>query len=110
MRRWASGLTGSSSSMVLLIGRPRPQRTNHRLDEYDLLVGEAVLLVQHLVSPRLVPRLNRHPRVHALEDVLRWLAQRYQEADEACAEVGLDTVGFRLRGQGTARQIRLRAH
>src|SRR4051794_23566411 len=80
MRRRASGF-GVRISSIDLANR-RLHWADDRLDERDLLRGDAVLSVEVGVGPVTIPRLDRNPAVHGTKGVLTDLPQGHQEAQE----------------------------
>src|SRR5690242_18736612 len=82
-------------------------RTDHALDEFDLILRDAVLLVKVGIGPDPVPRLHRRPPIHAAKDVLGWLPERHEESRESRSQIGLDTLCLSLRLQRARNQIGL---
>src|SRR5215472_11977575 len=71
--------------MVLLI--TLTHRSYHAVDERDLILCDAVLLVEHPVGPFPVHRQVGHEREPFAVEVLRVLTQRDQEANETGPQV-----------------------
>src|SRR6266436_7071219 len=94
MRGRASGLGARISSMVLLIALGH--RTNHFLNECDLVRCKFVLLVEISVGPLAIPRLLRNPSVNRLSRMLRDLAEREKKSEESGPCVALDGSCFRF--------------
>src|SRR4051812_3299332 len=67
-------------------------RADPRLDEGDVVLGQAIFLVEFLVRPNAVPRLLRYPRVRRACGMLGDLAERNQKPQESCAHVTLNTL------------------
>src|SRR5438445_293585 len=97
-----SGRGGKKSLLIARFHRADP-----RLDEGDVVFGQAVFLVKHLVGPRAVPRLLRYPRVRRASRVLRDFAERDEEPEELRAQVAIEAV-CRLFRVDMKEQVRLR--
>src|SRR5213592_4362115 len=105
MRGRADGLGARISSIVLRIALAH--RPNHALDEGNLVLRDAVLLVQGGIGPLPIPSLYGHPPVHAAESVLGGLAKRYEEPRKSRSQIRLDTLCLDLRSQRTGDEVGL---
>src|SRR5947208_16178236 len=103
----ADGLGARSSSIVLLI--VLAHRPNHALDERDLILGDAVLLVERGIGPAPIPWLYGNPPVHAAENVLGGLAKRHEEPRKPRSQIRRDTLCLDLRSQRSRHEVGLGA-
>src|SRR3954447_21362987 len=108
MRGRLSGL-GARMSMVSDIKEFSVHRTDHSVDECNLIVCDGVLLVELLVGPVLVPLLLWHPAIDALHCVLAYLPQRYEESDKRGLKVTGNDICLLLRFERPGNDPRLRA-
>src|ERR1017187_7830043 len=107
MRGRASGLGARISSILLLI--VLAHRSNHALDECDLVLRDAVLRVEQIVSPSPVPRLLWHPCVSGSQGVLGDLPQRYEKTEQPSPIVAGETLSCPLCLERRYGEVRLSA-
>src|SRR6266498_3170717 len=91
--------------MVLII--VVAHRPNHTLDERNLVLRDAVLLVEGGIRPCLVPGLYRNPAVHSAENVLGRLSKRNKESRKSRSKIRLDALCLDLRTQRTGDKVGL---
>src|SRR2546423_12915890 len=94
MRGRATGFGARISSMGLLIALAH--RTNHAVDERDLVLCDAVLLVEHPVRPVAIHRQIGYELEPLVIEMLGVLTKRHEKANETSSQVAREPLGCGL--------------
>ena len=84
-------------------------RPNPALDERDLVLCNAVLLVEHFVCPFSIHRQSWNECKSLAVDVLCVGSQGDEETHKLCAQVGTEILSLRFRVETTGNEISLSA-